>query len=163
MGHSLYLLRHGQARPALGHGVKDDHARPLSPAGNSEIARLGERLAAGACFQFGQVLVSSATRTMETARGLGLRDYVGRDDLYNADMDELLGAIRKLDACVSSAIVIAHNPGISWLAASLIQPQDCAGFLPGTFIELGLPEPWSECAAGKARLIRRLNPPDYHN
>ncbi len=160
MAAKLYLLRHGQAASPEGSDWQADHARALTARGQAEIRRLAQR-AEQLGFAAEVALVSSATRTQQTAELMGLRSFRVMDELYNADPGEILGLLRTLPDDCGSAIVVAHNPGISWLAASLMRPANIPGFSPGTLVELDTSCGWSALAPQSGRLVRRLEPPDY--
>ncbi len=160
MGARLYLLRHGQAASPQGADWQADHQRPLTRQGQFEIARLAER-ARELALSAQLALVSSATRTQQTAELMGLGERRVMDALYNADPGEMLSLLQALPQDCSSALVVAHNPGISWLAASLLRPLNTPGFAPGTLVEIALSLPWSELGPQAGQLVRRLDPPDY--
>ena len=158
----LYLVRHGRALDAHAGGVQADHARLLSPRGEAEIMRLAEHLRARqGGFQVDTALVSSAARTQRTATLLGVQPQLVLDALYNADVGEILAVLRKLPDSCGRALLVAHNPGISWLAQSLLRPLPVAGLSPGAFLALSVGSQWSELDAGTLALIERLDPPNY--
>ena len=160
MAARLYLLRHGQAAPPDGGDWQADHKRELTTQGQDEIRRLAQRVAAlGVVAEV--ALVSTALRTRQTAELMGLKPERLCDELYNADASDILQLLRGLPKTCQSAVVVAHNPGISWLAASLLRPQNTPGFAPGTWLEIELACAWSELAPQAGQLLRRLNPPDY--
>lgn len=160
MAARLYLLRHGQAAPPDGGDWSADHQRELTAQGRAEIRRLAQRAAAlGLSAEV--ALVSSATRTCQTAELMGLKVDELRDELYNADAGDILQLLHTLPDSCQSAMVVAHNPGISWLGASLLRPHNTPGFAPGTLLEIELACRWSELAPQSGQLLRRLDPPDY--
>lgn len=161
MSRTLYLLRHGQALSAQGRGMQADHARELSAAGLREIETLSQRLQQHADFAPQVALVSSATRTQQTAQGLGVGNIQLREGYYNADPQELLAGLASLSDGISSALIVAHNPGISWLAASLLRPVSCDGFAPGAIMAMALVGGWGDIQPGQGRLLWRLDPPRY--
>lgn len=160
MAARLYLLRHGEAASPEGRDWKVDHQRPLTARGQSDIRRLAGR-ATEQGFAVQVALVSSAMRTQQTAALFGLKSHRTVDALYNADAGDILQLLRALPQDCESAMVVAHNPGISWLAASLLRPLNTPGFAPGTLLEMTFDAGWSDLAPQKARLVRRLDPPDY--
>ncbi len=160
MAARLYLLRHGQAGPPDGGDWRADHQRELTAQGQAEIRRLAQRAdALGMSVEV--ALVSSATRTRQTAELMGLNTDAPSDALYNADAGDILHLLHSLPDSCQSAMVVAHNPGISWLAASLLRPHNTPGFAPGTLLEIELAGRWSELAPQGGQLVRRLNPPNY--
>lgn len=121
----LILLRHAKALRAPG---EDDFDRPLAPQGASDAG-----IIAGALARAGvtpdRVLVSSARRTRETwdqARA-AFPDAQAefRRDLYLADAHTLWAAVDEASDA-DTLLVIAHNPGIHSLAASLLRRDGAA-------------------------------------
>lgn len=122
---SLLLLRHAKAEP---HGHGPDELRRLDPRGWQQSAAVGAGLrAAGLVPEL--VLVSSAVRARETwdqvAGALGegpAPDVQLRDELYAADVDEVVAMVRGVDARVRTLLIVAHEPTMSataaWLAGS---------------------------------------------
>lgn len=119
MARSLILIRHTKSDwddPGL-----DDHDRPLNARGLISAPRIGAWMAA--CGHTPDaVLCSTALRTRQTWAGIAGQldrspeaDY--RRDLYLAEPETLLNAIRDCDAACLA--VVAHNPGIGVLAGAL--------------------------------------------
>jgi phosphohistidine phosphatase len=113
---SITLLRHAKAVP-YEEGV-DDHARPLNPRGRAAATAIGrERGLSLPDF----VLCSSARRTRETWE-LIRQGWEAppaseiTDDLYMADLPDLLRRIATLPAGLESVWLIGHNPGLHDLA-----------------------------------------------
>ncbi len=117
------LLRHAKATSASPEG---DFARPLSPRGRRQAARLNRYL-----HDMGYipdvVLVSPAVRTRETAEiafaEIAFAEIHARPEiefpptLYDADAAQIWSLLRT--ARGASRMVIAHNPGIGDLALQL--------------------------------------------
>jgi phosphohistidine phosphatase len=118
----LILIRHASASAGALHG--GDYERPLDAKGNEDAAEMGRRLA-GRGLRADLVLSSAAARALATARaiveGIGyLPDEVESDeDLYCASAEKLLGTLQEIPDTVDHAVLVAHNPGISELAAWL--------------------------------------------
>jgi phosphohistidine phosphatase len=115
------LLRHAKSswdQPSL-----PDADRPLAPRGRRAADVLAAHLAA-AEVRPTVVLCSSSLRTRETlaailpALGDALEIRVQRE-LYGAGAAQLLERLQHLPNRVSSAMLIAHNPGIQDLALAL--------------------------------------------
>jgi phosphohistidine phosphatase len=120
---TLYLLRHLKSSwddPAL-----PDRDRPLAPRGRRAGRKLARHLrASGAAPEL--VLCSPSVRTRETLEAilpaLGDPEVRFPPELYAAAEEELLDAVRGVEADIGSVLVIAHNPGLQdltlWLAGS---------------------------------------------
>lgn len=124
---TLLLLRHAKAREEPS---RDDHARPLSPRGHRDAARLGERLAARGPLP-SLVLCSTARRAEETWRevapSLPAGTPVERDDaLYLASARAMLDRLIEVDDAEAAVLLIAHNPGLAELAHALLRKGDAA-------------------------------------
>lgn len=71
------------------------------------------------------VWVSTAARAQATARfvrqGFGLTDdaLVSLEDLYHATPEQILDVVRQTPSDVHSVAVVAHNPGLTWLANAM--------------------------------------------
>jgi phosphohistidine phosphatase len=156
----LILMRHATQ---TGDAVRD-HDRPLTSKGCDEAFRVGVRLAEGGPIpEF--VLSSTARRCQETwqavSRGLGSSVPAEFDPgLYNASSRDLLTGIAGIDDKIEVLLVLAHNPGISILAADLAAARDedldilGGGFSPASTACFEIEGPWSEISASRARLIR---------
>lgn len=113
----LFLLRHATAMPSSGGGDKE---RKLAHEGLIEAAALGVEMVKRH-YHPAYVLCSPALRTRETYAQLPF-DAVPHEfpeGLYNSGARDLLAHIHAVDDKNSSVLVIAHNPGIYELAASL--------------------------------------------
>lgn len=117
---TVLLLRHAKsswADPGMA-----DADRPLAPRGRRAAAKIAEHLRGHE--PPAQVLCSSARRTRETldliapALGDGCERLI-EDGLYGASASELLERLRRVPDSVASVLVIAHNPAIHDLAATL--------------------------------------------
>jgi len=118
----LILIRHANASAGAMRG--GDYERPLDAKGSEEAAEMGRRLAARG-LRADRILSSAAVRALATARviaeGIGYSpERVESDeDLYCASAEKLLGTIQEIPDPVGHAVLVAHNPGISELAAWL--------------------------------------------
>jgi phosphohistidine phosphatase len=170
----LILMRHASAAVGDGH----DHARELTESGWQE-ALLAGRWLASMGWAPDRVFCSSARRCRDTwqalSAGLG-REGISQfeDDLYNASPVALLDALLDFSATLDLAeeaqkeilLLIAHNPGISQLAADLAGKSTDparlhAGFAPATLACFDVPCPWPLLARGAARLIHFQHVADF--
>jgi phosphohistidine phosphatase len=115
----LILFRHGKTeRHALS---GEDFDRRLTVRGCEDSHLMGKVLAETG-FTPDLVLVSSAARAQETW-GAAKAAFPGlpceiRPELYNADQRDLLRIARKANA--EAVMIVAHNPGLHFLTASLL-------------------------------------------
>lgn len=122
MGKLLALMRHSKAhQPIAG---QSDHSRRLNEKGIKRATAVGEILQGR--FQFDVALVSSSQRTKETSdiikNHIRLNDdrILSKESLYLGTIDEYRNEIESLPSEFDGAILIGHNPTISWLAADLV-------------------------------------------
>lgn len=161
MAKTLVLLRHAKAANPEG---MPDHERPLAERGRRDAAEAGRWLRAnGASPQV--ALVSDAARTQETFRLLAAelttppQEHVS-DAAYYASAGELLELVHTLPAEVSSALLIAHNPGVGTLANTLDDGESTvedttrmrAGFPTASLAVFDVPREWAELEPAAARL-----------
>ena len=116
----LILMRHGKAEPHAASG--GDFERALAPRGQNDSALMGKVLAkAGLTPDL--ALISSARRTRETweAAAPAFPDARSelRRDLYHAEAQEVLSAIREEAPDGGTVMVVGHNPGLHELALRL--------------------------------------------
>ncbi len=113
----LALVRH--AKSEWGNPGLDDHDRPLNDRGRRDAPRMAARLAATG-FRPDVILSSTAVRARTTAEAFAaeLGVAVSLDpELYGAPAKTLLAAAAATRA--ATVMVVAHDPGMSSLAASL--------------------------------------------
>lgn len=113
----LVLVRH--AKSDWGDAGLRDHERTLNERGLRDAPAMAERLAAAGA-EVERILSSTAVRARTTAAELGaaLDVEVELDpELYLASAETLFE--KAGESGVASVMVVAHNPGISDLAAQL--------------------------------------------
>lgn len=136
----LVLLRHAKAEP--GGGSIDDVLRPLALNGRRQAVRVG-----GALRETGlvpeRVLCSSALRTRQTWELLSAHlgdvdpDVVVSDDLYAADVTDVLDLVRSTDSRVRTLLVVGHEPTMAATASHLADPSSDGGALAQ--VRVGVP------------------------
>ncbi len=115
---TLYLMRHAKAGwPKPG---KDDFDRPLNKCGQADAPEMGRRLKEREV-RPDLIVCSPAARTRETLQLMQLdsENIVFNESIYEAAASSLLEIVRSLDERLDSAMIIGHNPAISWLASQL--------------------------------------------
>lgn len=142
----LVLMRHATAQAH----AASDHERPLTAQGRSEARMAGQwlrdhDLLPDVC------LVSSATRTVETCTALQLSVPCAPDDrLYNASAEDLAALVRALPESVRCAVLIAHNPGVSELAALAGHHK---GLAPAAAVALECDGPWADFLVSEPAIV----------
>lgn len=165
---TLYLLRHAHtvsaAPPLMG-----DHERFLSPQGVAEAEAVGAFMQARRLYP-DFVLSSSSVRTIQTARlvfgvlfreaGLKVNSHFSRE-FYQAPAARLLAEIQSLDDSIGSALVVAHNPGVSDLAMTLGGEDRFERYDPATLTVLKMGgESWRGFAPDAVRVDYVFAPGD---
>lgn len=115
----LFLLRHAKAVPA--DGSVEDFDRTLMLPGMQDAAAMARYLRKGG-YSIGLILCSASARTTQTAE-LVLHEIEApieyRDNLYLADAQKIMAAVRGAPAAAGSLLLVGHNPGM----------EDCATLL----------------------------------
>jgi len=166
--HQLLLLRH--AKSSWDTAAVPDRDRPLNARGRRTAIAM-RRAMRDLGLAPDLILVSSARRTLETMSALEPWDDTPlvepMDDLYLANDEQLLDALRGVSETVRSVLLIGHNPGMHELAVRLTDPRVSggglvnrvrAGFPTGALAEFSVTGPWSRLGAGNLRLMRFLTP-----
>ncbi len=121
----LLLMRH--AKSDWSSPAETDHERPLNRRGRRDCPAIARYLAARDRVP-DVILCSSATRTTETANrlmetwsalGLECPKLCHHEELYLASAAGVVQAVASLGGQAERLMVMAHNPGISSLAATL--------------------------------------------
>ena len=157
----LFLLRHAQSPSEFDMADKD---RPLSDHGIKQAKTVAPHIQT-----IDQVLCSNAVRTKMTFQAMEETGFTSQnadflDTLYNATAGDLLTEIQK--ATADNVLVIAHNPGIHMLAATLTgkgEPSKIEhlnmAYHPATLAILECPiESWTELQPQQNKLIDLIIP-----
>jgi phosphohistidine phosphatase len=139
----LILVRHAHAE--WPHYKGPDFDRPLTEQGFAD-ARVTGRAIVDAGHQPVLLLASSALRTRQTAdiiaEELQLPESAVQylDSLYNANAFTLEVEARRLAPAVGSALMVAHNPGVSTLAQRLARDDAAPPYKPAEWRVFTLPQ-----------------------
>lgn len=117
----LLILRH--AKSSWSDARLSDHARPLNKRGRRDAPTMGGVLADEGLVP-GLIITSSAVRATETTEEVAIAsDYAGdiivTRDLYHADPESYLQAVRESGGEHQIVMVVGHNPGIEELVEQL--------------------------------------------
>jgi phosphohistidine phosphatase len=118
---TLLILRH--AKSSWKNAGLADHDRPLNKRGQRDAPRVGRRLR-DENLTPDLILSSTAKRALDTAEAVAeASGYEGeiesRPDLYMADPEAYLRALRGLSDDFQCVMVIGHNPGLEELLEAL--------------------------------------------
>ena len=167
----LILLRHAKSDwPDV-----PDRDRPLAKRGRRDAPRIGRWLHEHG-YQPDVVVCSAARRTRQTwdlvAPELGGSPAVRFEPrAYAASAITLLYLVQELPSRYRTALLIAHNPGLSELASQLAAPAEIgrvtdngprpAISLPTAAVAvLEVPGDWPSLTPGQARLVDHIIPAD---
>ena len=121
MTRRLTLLRH--AKSSWDDANLSDHERPLNARGREALKPLRRQIEDRGSLP-DLVLCSSAVRTVETLDGFrsalpATATVEVDEDLYGADVDDLLARVRAAPDTAGHVMLVGHNPGIEDLAMLL--------------------------------------------
>ncbi len=119
---TLYLLRH--AKSSWKYRDLTDFERPLNKRGRRDAPLMGQLMKKKGILP--EVILSSpATRAINTARlfakeaGFESADIIAKKEIYGASPDDLIEMIRSTDDTHNSAMVVGHNPTLTYTAEML--------------------------------------------
>jgi len=119
---TLYLVRHAHASGTAAN--QTDFDRPLNACGRRDAPEMGKRLEERGVLP--DVLISSpanrATQTAEliaTELGIAPDAIVFKSAIYEASVATLVELIESIDPQFSSAMLVGHNPALTWLINQL--------------------------------------------
>ncbi|HEX6276075.1 MAG TPA: histidine phosphatase family protein [Polyangiaceae bacterium] len=151
---TLFILRHAKS----GHDEPvSDKERTLTSRGRKDARRMGE-LARERNLLCERVLCSTATRARETlelfAEGAELgASRVFLDELYLAEPDAIVRAVREHAGSTERVMIVGHNPGLEGVVAHLTAER--VELSTGAFVECTLPiDAWSDLNLETAGSLR---------
>lgn len=171
----LLLMRH--AKSAWDDPRLPDHGRPLNQRGRAAAQAMRTAIR-GLGLAPDLVLVSTATRTMQTLEALEPWDDTPlvepSEALYLASPATMLGVLNRVPETTRSVLLLGHNPGMHELALLLAGPEVMArrdettqrladGYPTGALAEFSIPGPWRSLGEAGGRLVRFLAPRDLQD
>jgi phosphohistidine phosphatase len=144
----LILMRHAEAAHAV--RAVDDFERQLTPNGHAAALRAARAMA----IEPGApqlILCSPAARTQQTAQRVqqalqAPATIINTNNaIYLATVKSLRRVLAASDDAITRLLLIAHNPGVSLLLASLTPAREPRALATAEFVCLPLPiESWSQ-------------------
>jgi phosphohistidine phosphatase len=139
----------------------DDHERPLAARGLRQAPESGRWLA-GHLDPVDLAVVSTAERARRTwslvAAELAVPPPVRLDDgLYAASSGTLLSVVRGLPEEVTTAVLVAHNPGLEDLASTLA--GSWVSMPTSALAVLDVTGTWADAGPGSVELRTAGRPP----
>jgi len=120
---TLLLMRHGEA--GWGDFGQADKERTLTKRGIKQVHHIASQMLGKAILP-DKIISSTAKRAEMTAQTLAtdlnysIESIQWCDDLYLAESNHLLATAMQADDTIQTLAIIAHNPGLSELAHSLL-------------------------------------------
>lgn len=155
MSKTIVLLRHAEAE--LPRSGQHDIERCLSSSGHQQMKQVGPDLAMRLPSST-LILASTANRTVETARllvqavGVDSDAVVLDERMYDASTGTLLQVLHALEPHTSSVVLVAHNPGVSTLAQTIVIRRE-SGIATAGYVVCRFDGDWPELAPKSAELI----------
>jgi phosphohistidine phosphatase len=122
MPKTLYLVRH--AKSSWVNPSYSDFDRPLNDRGQRDAPEMGRRMKRAA--RFPEIIICSpARRAVETLDllnaelGVSTNAIFMQKRIYEASTETLLDIVRSIDDAHDSAMLVGHNPAMTWLASQL--------------------------------------------
>lgn len=118
MSKTLFLVRH--AKSSWADPGMSDYDRPLNQRGLRDAPQMGLHLKNSGIFPE-LIICSTAIRARQTLEhlNLGIENTVFENRIYEASAETLLEIIQSIENSYTSAMLIGHNPGMTWLATDL--------------------------------------------
>lgn len=154
---TVYIVRHGKSsweNPDL-----PDHFRKLLPVGEERTKKIAKHLRTK--FVNPELIISSsATRALDTTKIIAKELHYPLDQIninstfYKADRDEILEMLNNLPDEVNSAMIVGHNPALTDLVNSFLEPENQIGNLPTSAVAAFKfrTEHWEEIDTAKRHL-----------
>ena len=159
---TLLILRHGKAAPEEG---GSDCDRPLTHKGERAADEVGQLLRDEQCLP-DRIITSTARRAADTARRVAVAAHFEGpidelDELYLAQPEVYLAALRRLSGAATRVLIVGHNPGLEELVL-LLTGQ--ATTLPTAGLAVcSLPiARFADLSSGvRAKLTRQVHPKEH--
>ena len=147
-------MRHGEAEsPSRGSKDKD---RELTEDGIREVSLKGIWLVEQG-LSIDKMLISTATRTSQTAKLIQERCNVPDtatfyyDAMYNAALGTLLEIVENLNDKYETIMIVAHNPGVSYLTEYF--SNEYVGMIPSCIVSIEFEvDSWQAASKGLGEL-----------
>ncbi len=163
MQHTVYLVRHAHAED--GSLYLPDHDRELLSAGIMAAARTGRHLREQTPSGIGTIVSSTAHRAMQTAKVVAEQTSIDPDTiladaaLFDQGPKAYLAAVNALPESVLTAVLVGHNPDISYFAEFLTHSA-IVSLDKGDIVAIELTDglTWAEASGRTATLLWHWTP-----
>ena len=160
---NLFVVRHATAEDSGSYAVLRDFDRELTPKGIMESAKVGQYLAS--YFPaIESIYTSGAARALSTATYIAEQIRFDTDkievkeSLYGSGPRGYLEVLNKVPAHVSAAMIVGHNPDITYFVDFLTK-DDVEGHLKkATVIHLSFEGfEWAEISQSLGSFVKRID------
>jgi phosphohistidine phosphatase len=154
----LWVIRH--AKSAEGDIGQSDHDRPLNARGKANGLAMQHWLAAQE-HPAQWVWSSSAVRARQTAQFVVAAfhaELMEERALYLANPEAILDCLRTTDNTVTSAAVVAHNPGMTHLVNALSGRRITDNLVTFGTALFAFDDGWPDLTLGNARFLSLQTP-----
>ena len=148
----LIIMRHAHAGEA-----HTDFARPLLAIGREEAKSVGQLFYDKKLFP-DYSIISPAARTEETYNLVSSlwpshpAKFI--DQMYNGSINALMDALSECPESAKRVMLVAHNPGVSFLTEELSSDPSYMGFNPADWCHMQLDiESWQQIHAACGKII----------
>ncbi|MDF7807220.1 histidine phosphatase family protein [Pontiellaceae bacterium B12219] len=151
MPKTLYLVRHAKSD---WDNALADFNRPLNKRGFRDAPEMGRRFKARHALP-DQIICSPAKRAFQTLEhlDLGVPHIRFEESIYEASTETLFRIIQSLENSIDSAMLIGHNPAMTWLASHLTHTV-IANLPTCAIVALELPSnQWNEIGETPLKLL----------
>lgn len=153
----LYLVRHAEAA----NSTASDFQRPLTAEGERVARHLGKWVDAEEIV-VDQIIASTALRAKTTAElvneSLGKSSIKDDAELYEASVRTFLRSVNSISEECANAMMVAHNPAITYLAEYLTG-QPVVNMEPGSMVIITFSDfEWSAVGEKTGTLDRYISP-----
>jgi len=164
MGKTLFIVRHGKARPKEG-GEKDQD-RPLEAEGLRTSSRLGVYLYNKSA-DISAIVSSNALRAKQTAEQIADQiDYdvakiIFNEDIYEASVRIILERVNEFNNEWSEVILVGHNPILSYFV-EYITGYHFDGMETGSLVKIACDvNEWKEISKENCSFEYYASPEDF--
>ncbi len=164
MGKTLFIVRHGKARPKEG-GEKDQD-RPLDAEGLRTSSRLGAYLYNKSA-DISAIVSSNALRAKQTAEQIADQiDYdiakiIFNEDIYEASVRIILERVNEFNNEWSEVILVGHNPVLSYFV-EYITGYHFDGMEAGSLVKIACDvDDWKEISKENCSFEYYASPEDF--
>ncbi len=117
----LYLIRHAEACEQGAN--RRDYDRPLSTHGEEDASRMGQRLSQwtkpDVMFSSPAIRAKTTANILATAIEYPKSDIIFDEQIYEAELENLMSVIRAVPKKIVCVMLVGHNPALTQLVNML--------------------------------------------